>query len=73
METASGEERFDALAMSVVLATVYPAAAVTFWTLGIICAVLRYIMDAHWPSDVMGGAALGYAAAFITLHAMQLA
>jgi membrane-associated phospholipid phosphatase len=52
----------------------YPPAAVTFWVLALICAVLRYLLDAHWPSDVMGGLALGYACAgaswwfFIVLH-----
>jgi len=24
---------------------------------------LRYILDAHWPSDVLGGVALGYGVA----------
>jgi membrane-associated phospholipid phosphatase len=50
-----------------VLATLYPQGAEIFWGLGITCAVLRYIMDAHWPSDVVGGVALGYAAGFLTL------
>lgn len=62
----------SALAMSAVLASVYPHAAITFWTLGIACAILRYILDAHWPSDVMGGAALGLATAMVTLHAVHL-
>lgn len=52
-----------AMALSVMLAILYPQAAVTFWTLAIICAVLRYLMDAHWPSDVLGGIALGYVVA----------
>lgn len=52
-----------AVAFSVVLATLYPNAAVTFWVLALTCAGLRYIMDAHWPSDVFGGIALGYAVA----------
>jgi undecaprenyl-diphosphatase len=52
-----------AVALSVVLACLYPGAAVTFWVLALTCAVLRYIMDAHWPSDVLGGIALGYAVA----------
>ena len=51
----------SAVAFSVVLATLYPAAAVTFWVLALLCAGLRYILDAHWPSDVVGGIALGYA------------
>lgn len=62
----------SALAMTLVLATVYPHAAVTFWSLGILCALLRYVLDAHWPSDVLGGAALGYVTAFATLHAVGL-
>jgi membrane-associated phospholipid phosphatase len=62
----------SAVAMSAVLAQLYPAAAPTFWTLAIACALLRYILDAHWPSDVLAGAALGYVAAGVTLHALRL-
>ncbi len=52
-----------AAALSVMLCIYYPAGAVTFWTLAILCGVLRYLMDAHWPSDVLAGLALGYAVA----------
>jgi membrane-associated phospholipid phosphatase len=55
-----------AVALSVTLAILYPPAASTFWGLAITCAVLRYILDAHWPSDVLGGVALGYAVASVT-------
>jgi membrane-associated phospholipid phosphatase len=54
-----------AVAMTVVLAHLYPQGAVVFWALAITCAVLRYLMDAHWPSDVLGGVALGLALAQI--------
>ena len=37
----------------------YPPAAPIFWSLGGICAVLRYLLDAHWPSDVLGAYMLG--------------
>jgi membrane-associated phospholipid phosphatase len=50
----------SAVALSVMLAILYPAAAVIFWALAIACAALRYLLDAHWPSDVLGGIALGY-------------
>jgi undecaprenyl-diphosphatase len=53
-----------AVALSAVLAAWYPQAAGTFWALAIICAALRYLLDAHWPSDVLGGCALGYAIAW---------
>ena len=56
----------NAVAMSVILAFLYPPAAITFWTLALLCAGLRYVLDAHWPSDVLGGVALGYAAAVVT-------
>jgi membrane-associated phospholipid phosphatase len=52
-----------AVALSVMLSILYPQATLTFWTLAVLCAGLRYLMDAHWPSDVMGGIALGYVVA----------
>lgn len=58
----------SAIAMSGVLAEFYPSAAPTFWTLAIACAALRYVLDAHWLSDVLGGIALGYAAVYATSH-----
>ncbi len=55
-----------AVALSVMLTLLYPQAAATFWGLALTCAVLRYILDAHWPSDVLGGIALGYGLAHVT-------
>ena len=57
------------ITLAVCLAILYPQAAGVFWTLGIITAVLRYLMDAHWPSDVLAGIAIGY----VTGHAMMTA
>jgi membrane-associated phospholipid phosphatase len=57
-----------AVALSVVLAVLYPNGAATFWVLALTCAGLRYIMDAHWPSDVLGGIALGYAVGYGSLY-----
>jgi len=54
-----------AMAYSVVLAAAYPHAAATFFTLAVICAVLRYLMDAHWPSDVLAGIAMGLAGGIV--------
>jgi len=58
----------SAVAMTVVLAHFYPAATAIFWGLAVICAVLRYLMDAHWPSDITAGVALGYGVAAATLY-----
>lgn len=55
-----------AAALSVMLSFYYPAATATFWVLALLCAGLRYVMDAHWPSDIFGGLALGYGVAFAT-------
>jgi len=57
-----------AIALSVFLAHLYPPAAITFWGLGITTAILRYILDAHFPSDVLGGVAIGYVAAICALR-----
>lgn len=62
-----------AVTLSATLAWMYPPAAITFWVLAILCAGLRYLLDAHWPSDVVGGMALGYAGAWgavMVLHRM---
>lgn len=62
----------SAVAMSAILANQYPQAAATFWVLAGLCAILRYVLDAHWPSDVLGGVALGYAAAAVTWRAFGM-
>ena len=62
----------SAVALSVMLAILYPPAAVTFWALALGCATLRYLLDAHWPSDVLAGIALGYATAHATAHVFHL-
>jgi membrane-associated phospholipid phosphatase len=48
-----------AVALSAMLAHFYPAGAPTFWTLAVICGLLRYVLDAHWPSDIVGGIIAG--------------
>ena len=60
----------NAVAMSAVLAAAYPPAAGTFWTLALLCAGLRYVLDAHWPSDVVGGIAAGYLTARVCWWAL---
>ncbi len=58
----------SAMAYSVVLSAAYPGATATFMTMGIVCAILRYLMDAHWPSDVLAGIALGCAGGAIAVR-----
>jgi membrane-associated phospholipid phosphatase len=62
----------SAVALSFMLALYYPAGALTFWALAIACAALRYLLDAHWPSDVLGGVALGYGVAALTAKVFAL-
>jgi membrane-associated phospholipid phosphatase len=61
-----------AMALSVGLAYLYPPAAVVFWVLAGVTGLLRYLQDAHWPSDVLGGLALGYLVGYGTWHAMAV-
>ncbi len=48
-----------AFALTVTLIYFWPQAALVFWILAFITAGLRYVMDAHFPSDVIGGSLLG--------------
>lgn len=61
-----------AFAMSVVLSGAYPHAAPTFYGLAVVCGVLRYLLSAHFPSDVLAGAAMGYAIGILTLQGLNL-
>ena len=61
-----------AIALSIALSVLYPQAAVTFWGLALACAGLRYVLDAHWPSDVLAGIALGYGVAHLVARLSHL-
>lgn len=56
----------SAVALTVMLSlpSMYPQASATFWALALACASLRYLLDSHWPSDVIGGIAVGYGVAY---------
>lgn len=58
----------SALALTAILAAFYPHGWTTFWFLAIACAGLRYVLDAHWPSDIAAGMAVGYAVAHAGLR-----
>ena len=60
-----------AIACSVYIACLYPPIAWIMWGLGLTTATLRYLLDAHWPSDVLGGIAIGYASAHLWLQIAQ--
>ena len=51
----------------------YRRLAPTFWVLAVLCASLRYLMDAHWPSDILGGVALGYGVAYVAVKMTRFA
>jgi membrane-associated phospholipid phosphatase len=48
-----------AASLTVGLVYLYPNLAYLAWALAVYCALLRYLMDAHWPSDVLAGLAFG--------------
>lgn len=50
-----------AFACTVALIRVWPEAAVVFWVLASITALLRFVMSAHFPGDIVAGATIGVA------------
>jgi membrane-associated phospholipid phosphatase len=48
-----------AFALTLTLIHAWPQAAAVFWFLAMVTAVLRYVMDAHFPSDILAGACIG--------------
>ena len=48
-----------AFALTITLIHFWPAAAIVFWLLAFTTAALRYLLDAHFPSDVVAGSLLG--------------
>lgn len=50
-----------AFALSISLSILYPQAFEVLVGLAICTALLRYLMDAHWPADVLAGVGCGYA------------
>jgi membrane-associated phospholipid phosphatase len=59
-----------AFAAAAMLARLFPRAAVMWYALAIGCAVTRLLARAHFFSDVVVGALLGVAAAYITASLM---
>jgi len=58
----------SAAAMAVGLTTIYPRLSVLLWPLVVIVGVSRVVFGAHFPSDVVLGAGIGYAIATLAMH-----
>ena len=58
-----------AVAFTVVLSHLYPQGRAVFRTLAVACAAQRSLTHAHWLSDVLAGAAVGYAAGHLVWRA----
>lgn len=57
-----------AVALSAAVVSFFPQTAGVLWTLAGITALLRWVLDAHFPSDVLAGCAIGY----VVSHAVLL-
>jgi undecaprenyl-diphosphatase len=56
-----------AVAGAIAGARMIPASAWVFWPLGLIVAISRVYIGAHWPTDVMAGVIVGLACAWFVL------
>jgi membrane-associated phospholipid phosphatase len=59
----------SAFALAGVLMWYYRRAAALFWTLAVGCVLSRSIVGAHWPTDIVAGAMLGYLCALVGVAA----
>jgi len=57
-----------AFAFAGVLGWFYPRLRWMFWVLAVGCAASRCVDGAHWPSDCLAGAVIGYMTAWLTLR-----
>jgi undecaprenyl-diphosphatase len=55
----------SAFAAAMAFGALYPAARLLLWTYAVLIALSRVVLTAHFPSDVVAGAALGVASAFL--------
>ena len=56
-----------AFATSAVLYELYPQGAVVWWSLAGVTSLLRWMLDAHWMSDVLVGSAFGIACGMLAV------
>ncbi len=68
-DTSSFPSGHAASAFAGALATsrLFPVARIVWWPLAILIAVSRVYVGAHWPTDVVAGAVIGFAVAWFTL------
>lgn len=57
-----------AVVMAVFLGTAYPRVAWLVWLLAVLVGVARVIFGAHYPTDVVAGAAIGAAAGMVAVR-----
>jgi membrane-associated phospholipid phosphatase len=55
----------DAFAAAMAFGALYPAARPLLWTYAVLIALSRVVLTAHFPSDVLAGAVIGVASAFL--------
>jgi membrane-associated phospholipid phosphatase len=59
-----------AFAMSTVLWHFYPEGAWVWWTLAVVASFIRWLIDAHWLSDVLVGGVFGIACGLLAVMAI---
>lgn len=62
----------SAFAGALATSRLFPGAQAILWPLAVLIAISRIYVGVHWPSDVVAGALVGYAAGWFALGGRQV-
>lgn len=72
MQSFPSAHTATAFGLAMMLATLYPRGRWLFFLLAILVGLQRIVVSAHFPSDVLAGASIGWIVGTVCAHSMML-